>query len=263
VAAVLDYQNQELIAFVAAPSVPESHIPVVAPAPAKWAARVTATLAKQLPGPSVPTRIFLVEKFVMKPMSGKIDRGRLPNLSHLLANAVPEAAGEAEPPNTDTGMEPGCEEVLAICRAVFETPLGWDHVFADNGGHSIVIARLAQRLRAAGWVVPVRALLSDCDTPRKVANRLRELAQASDWNAVSFGNDCIIGGFLQFHTLEDMMLKVKRTDIQDGSTISFGATVMGGAVMAPETTLLPLSIVLKAMHLPTGTYWGSPTEPVR
>jgi hypothetical protein len=87
--------------------------------------------------------------------------------------------------------------------------------------------------------------------------------QASDWNAVSFGNDCIIGGFLQFHTLEDMMLKVKRTDIQDGSTISFGATVMGGAVMAPETTLLPLSMVLKEMHLPTGTYWGSPTEPVR
>jgi hypothetical protein len=33
--------------------------------------------------------------------------------------------------------------------------------------------------------------------------------------------------------------------------------------MEPETTLLPLSLVLKEMHLPTGTYWGSPTEPVR
>jgi non-ribosomal peptide synthetase-like protein len=86
--------------------------------------------------------------------------------------------------------------------------------------------------------------------------------QASDWNAVSFGNDCIIGGVLQFHTLENMMLKVKRTDIQDGSAVNFGATVMGGAVIEPETTLLPLSMVLKEMHLPTGTYWGSPTEPV-
>ena len=86
--------------------------------------------------------------------------------------------------------------------------------------------------------------------------------QASDWNAVSFGNDCIIGGFLQFHTLENMMLKVKLTDIQDGSAVNFGATVMGGAVIEPETTLLPLSMVLKEMHLPTGTYWGSPTEPV-
>ena len=86
--------------------------------------------------------------------------------------------------------------------------------------------------------------------------------QASDWNAVRFGNDCIIAGFLQFHTLENMMLKVKLTDIQDCSTINFGATVMGGAVIEPETTLLPLSMVLKEMHLPTATYEGSPTEPV-
>ncbi len=193
-AAVLDYQNQALVAFVAAPLVSEDDIAVVAPAPAEWAARVTATLARQLPAPSVPTRIFLVEKFVMKPMSGKIDRGCLPNLSHLLTNAEPEAedtcsdsptstqdteAGKAKPPDTDAGVEPGCEEVLAICRAVFETSLGWDAVFADNGGHSIVIARLAQRLQAAGWVVPVRALLSDCNTPRKVANRPRQLQQTS------------------------------------------------------------------------------------
>ncbi len=193
-AAVLDYQNQELVAFVAAPSVSEDDISVVAPAPAEWATRVTATLARQLPAPSVPTRIFLVEKFVMKPMSGKIDRRCLPNLSHLLTNAEPEAedtcsgsptstqdteVGKAKPPDTDAGLEPGSEEVLAICRAVFETPLGWDDVFADNGGHSIVIARLAQRLQAAGWVVPVRALLSDCNTPRKVANRPKELQQTS------------------------------------------------------------------------------------
>jgi hypothetical protein len=84
--------------------------------------------------------------------------------------------------------------------------------------------------------------------------------QASDWNAVSFGNDCLIAGFLQFHTFEDMMLKVKRTDIQDRSTVSFGATVMGGAVVEPDTTLLPLSLVLKEMYLPTACYEGSPTE---
>ena len=51
-----------------------------------------------------------------------------------------------------------------------------------------------------------------------------------------------------------MTLKVKRTDIQDGSTVNFGATVMGGAVIEPETTILPLSMVLKEMHLPTATY---------
>ena len=84
--------------------------------------------------------------------------------------------------------------------------------------------------------------------------------QASDWNAVSFGNDCIVNGFLQFHTFENMMLKVKLCEIQDGSAINFGATVMGGAVIEPETTLLPLSLVLKEMHLPTATYEGSPAE---
>ncbi|MGC1748684.1 MAG: phosphopantetheine-binding protein, partial [Pseudolabrys sp.] len=193
-AAVLDYQNETLVAFVAAPSVCEGKISVVAPAPAEWAARVRATLAKQLPAPSVPTRIFLVEKFVMKPVSGKIDRKCLPNLSHLQRNAEPEAEdvrwdtpgsardtrkGDVTVPAAEAGMDPECEEVLSICRAVFETPLGLDDGFAEAGGHSILIARLAQKLQTAGWVVQVRALLSDCNTARKVANRPRALQQAS------------------------------------------------------------------------------------
>lgn len=86
--------------------------------------------------------------------------------------------------------------------------------------------------------------------------------QASDWNAVNFGDDCIINGFLQFHTFENMMLKVKLAHIQDGSTVNFGATVMGGAVIEPRTVLLPLSLVLKEMHLPSDIYEGSPAEPV-
>ena len=192
--AVLDYQNEALVAFVAAPSVCKGKISVVAPAPAEWAARVTATLARQLPAPSVPTGIFLVEKFVMKPVSGKIDRKCLPNLSHLLKAADPEAedtrrntpasardTGEAEvnPPDADAGMDPDCEEVLAICRSVLETPLGLDDGFVEAGGHSIGIARLAQQLQAAGWAVSVRALLTDCNTARKVANRPRTLQQVS------------------------------------------------------------------------------------
>ena len=86
--------------------------------------------------------------------------------------------------------------------------------------------------------------------------------QASDWNAVRFGSDCMVNGFLQFHTFENMLLKVKRTEIRDRSDINFGATVMGGAVIEPETTLEPLSLVLKEMRLPTAIYEGSPAEPV-
>ena len=85
--------------------------------------------------------------------------------------------------------------------------------------------------------------------------------QCFDWNAVSFGNDCFINGFLQYHSFENMMLKVKRTHIQDGCTVSFGATVMGGARIERDTTLLPLSLVLKEMTMLTDTYEGSPAEP--
>ena len=86
--------------------------------------------------------------------------------------------------------------------------------------------------------------------------------QASDWNAVSCGNDCMINGILQLHTFESMTLKVKRTEIRDGSTINAGATIMGGAVIEPDATILPLSLVLKEMHLgAAGLYQGSPVEP--
>jgi hypothetical protein len=85
--------------------------------------------------------------------------------------------------------------------------------------------------------------------------------QCSDWNAVSFGHDCVVDGFLQLHTFENLMLKVKRARIEDGCAVNFGATVMAGAVIERETTLLPLSLVLKEMKLPTATYEGSPAGP--
>jgi hypothetical protein len=37
---------------------------------------------------------------------------------------------------------------------------------------------------------------------------------------------------------------------------------MGGAVIERDTTLLPLSLVLKDMKLFSATYQGSPVEPV-
>jgi non-ribosomal peptide synthetase-like protein len=89
-----------------------------------------------------------------------------------------------------------------------------------------------------------------------------EPLQCSDWNAVQFGNDCVVEGFLQFHTFEDMILRVKRTRILDRCAVNFGATLMGGAVMEPDTTLVPLALVLKEMNMPTDTYEGSPAEPV-
>jgi carbonic anhydrase/acetyltransferase-like protein (isoleucine patch superfamily) len=57
-----------------------------------------------------------------------------------------------------------------------------------------------------------------------------------------------------------MILKVKGTCIRDGCVISVGATVMGGAVIERDTMILPSSLVLKEMHLPTATYEGSPVD---
>jgi len=85
--------------------------------------------------------------------------------------------------------------------------------------------------------------------------------QCFDWNAVSFGNDCYVDGFMQLHTLENMTLKVKRTHLDDGCAVNTGATLMGGAVIERDTTVYPLSLVLKEMNLVTGIYEGSPAQP--
>jgi non-ribosomal peptide synthetase-like protein len=198
-AAILANQNDSLVAFVAAPSVRDGTGSEVVPAPAPWAARVTDILSRQLPPPSVPTRIFLVQKFVTNPISGKIDRKRLPDLSRLLKTAalqgkVAVGRAKATPEHPAESLDPDCAEVLAICEAVFETTLGPDVGFAESGGHSILIARLAQRLQAAGWVVPLRALVSECNTARKVAVRPRLSPHTSGAPAGQVKSDAAAAG---------------------------------------------------------------------
>jgi len=70
----------------------------------------------------------------------------------------------------------------------------------------------------------------------------------------------LVDGILQYHTLENMTLTVKLTRIGAGAAINAGATVMGGSEIDAGTSVLPLSLVLKDMHLPTGVYLGSPSE---
>ena len=71
----------------------------------------------------------------------------------------------------------------------------------------------------------------------------------------------MVYGFLQFHTFENMMLKVRLSQIQDGHAFKFGTMVMGGGVIEPETMLLPLSLFLRQMHLSTAICEGSLAEP--
>lgn len=187
-AAVLDYQNEELVAFVTAPSLRDAKITCAAPAPPKWAEGVLAILAKQLPETSVPSRIFLVPSFVMKPVSGKIDRKALPDLSQFANQHASDNEGQQSEPgrapsdvlameqigeNNNVVDESAAAEVLKICGEIFEAPLAFDDTFVKSGGHSINIARLAQRLQSEGWPVSVRSLLSEHNSARKVANLSR------------------------------------------------------------------------------------------
>ena len=57
-AAVLDYQNETLVAFVAAPSVCEGEISVVAPAPAEWATPGDGDAGQTTSSAVGPNRMF-------------------------------------------------------------------------------------------------------------------------------------------------------------------------------------------------------------
>ena len=96
-AAVLDYQNEALVAFVAAPSVCEGEISVVAPAPAEWAARVTATLAETASSAVGPDQDLPGRKIRHEAGFGE-DRPEVP--------AEPLSSAEnAEPEAEDTGSD--------------------------------------------------------------------------------------------------------------------------------------------------------------
>ncbi len=69
--------------------------------------------------------------------------------------------------------------------------------------------------------------------PDRQANPPPRPLQAFDWNAVSFGDDCVVAGLLQLHTFENMTLRVKRT-ASGAAPRNFGSTVMGGAVLGRD-----------------------------
>ena len=87
--------------------------------------------------------------------------------------------------------------------------------------------------------------------------------QMSDWHAVDIGNDCVINGQMQLHSFEDRVLTVSRTTIGDGSVINHGTMLMGGAELAPGTSVQPQALVLKSMRLEAGIHDGSPTQWVK
>jgi hypothetical protein len=81
---------------------------------------------------------------------------------------------------------------------------------------------------------------------------------------VSFGNDCYVDGFLQFHTFENLTLTVKeKLRSRDGCAVNTRGRPYGGPVIERNSDLLPLSMILKEMNVSTGpSHDGSPAETV-
>jgi len=180
--AVLDYRCNELVAFIAAPSLgPQDE---VAPAPEPLTRAVQQRLAEDFPDHAVPSRLFVVRTFALKPLSGKLDRGALPSIPIAVGQvmsaepSVTTVTGESNPAPTS----PDALEALALCREAIGYELDWDDRFVDCGGHSLAIAQLAQLLQDGGWRISVRELLSTHGTARAVADALREQRPVAEPN---------------------------------------------------------------------------------
>jgi non-ribosomal peptide synthetase-like protein len=171
--AVLDYRDNELIAFIAAPSL-EVH-DEVSLAPEPLARAVQQRLAEDFPDHAVPSRLFVVRAFALKLLSGKIDRNDLPSAPVAARNttsAEPSAAITSGVPDAAL-TSPDALEALALCREAIGYELDWDDRFVECGGHSLAIAQLAQQLQNGGWCISVRELLSTRGTARAVASAPR------------------------------------------------------------------------------------------
>jgi amino acid adenylation domain-containing protein len=99
-------------------------------------AELRAWLRTRLPGYMVPAALVEMESLPLSP-NGKVDRERLPDpASEVSADALPGTPTE--------------REVARVWREVLGVPqVGLDENFFDAGGHSLLLARVQERLREA------------------------------------------------------------------------------------------------------------------
>jgi amino acid adenylation domain-containing protein len=137
------------------------------PADAPSAAELRSWLRSRLPDYMVPAAFVSVPGFPLTP-NGKLDRARLPE-------PAPEAPATAAPAST---ME---RSVAKVWEDVLGTPgVGLDDNFFDIGGHSLLLARVQERLREVlGRPVSVIDLFQ-FSTVRALAEHLEQQAEDGD-----------------------------------------------------------------------------------
>jgi amino acid adenylation domain-containing protein len=108
-------------------------------------------LSRKLPGFMIPSRVTVVDALPLTP-NGKVDRRRLPD-------------PEPEAPEANTGAPPSgpVEEAVAeIWRRVLDTDIDRDRSFFEQGGHSLLAARVISRINEElGARLPLSALFEN------------------------------------------------------------------------------------------------------
>lgn len=173
--AVLDCQNDELVAFIQLPISETASIDTdFGPSllQADWVEKAREMLGQSFPAYAVPSRYFSIPRFNLVAASGKIDRRALPDISSV--SGPSEFLHPAVDPKESLPEDEIESKVLAICRSVLGNGLKPEDDFIEWGAHSIAIAQLSQRLQVSGYPIAVRHLLSDARSARGVAERLRK-----------------------------------------------------------------------------------------
>lgn len=137
-------------------------------------------LARRLPAYLVPATVTPVEEFPLTP-NGKIDTARLPAPRPREAAAGPGTPATAAGPGTaapGTAADPVTARLTRIWERLLDEPVGPQDNFFELGGNSLLVARLAEELRAEGLAeVPLRDLYLH-STLSDMAGLLRALGAA-------------------------------------------------------------------------------------
>jgi len=237
--AVLDCQNNELIAFIRAPSLwPQTHTNSnVQLLEQPLLAEAQTLVGQKFPPYAVPSRVFLIDQFDLLATSGKIDRRALPKVTALAS--TPNQRPVLSPQHDDAVDESLDVGVLALCRAQLGSELGWHDDFVEWGAHSIAIAQLTQTLQAAGYPVTVRALLSEYRCAADIA-ALHCTIQPAAESASSHPNPS---------TLDDTDVESRMYSFRTFSALQASASILlrvplvlvaglGLAIIDPEVLLL-------------------------
>ncbi|MEV8444731.1 non-ribosomal peptide synthetase [Streptomyces parvus] len=133
------------------------------------AGELREALRSWLPAYAVPSLITVVDALPLTP-HGKVDRQALPRPGQSPSGSAPDAS---EAPRTD--VERRVADIVSTL--VPEVPIGRDDDLFDRGAHSLVMARLAERVRDEFGAVPPLALLLGRPTIAAIAAYVEEAGE--------------------------------------------------------------------------------------